>query len=87
VIDGELSVSIGSEDEKVEIARLGRGEVVGAHSYFGQRRNANVDAVTEARLLRFDDVDQERLCEAHPAIAARVFPSLNRLQVERHANR
>jgi predicted RND superfamily exporter protein len=87
VIDGELSVSVGSGDEPVQLARLGRGAVVGEHGYFGQRRNANVDALTEARLLRFDHTDQERICEAYPAIAARVFLSLNRLQAERQAKR
>ena len=84
VIDGELRVWSG-HDQQNELARLGRGAVVGEHGYFGQRRNANVDALTETRLLRFDQTDQERLCNAYPAIAARVFLSLNRLQAERQA--
>lgn len=64
---------------------LGRGAVVGEAGYFGQKRMANVDTLTQARLLRFDDADQERICRQYPAIAARVFLNLDRLQAERRA--
>ena len=87
VIDGTLRVWSGRNGNESEIARHGRGALVGEHGYFGQRRNANVDALTRTRLLRFDQTDQERLCDAYPAIAARVFLSLNRLQAERQARR
>ncbi len=84
VVEGELAVSVLRQGERLEIARLGRGAIVGEHGYFGQKRNANVDAVTQTRLLRFDETDQERLCKSYPAIAARVFLALNRLQAQRH---
>ena len=63
----------------------GRGAVIGEVGYFGQKRLANVDTLTETRLLRFDDADQERICRQYPRIAARVFLNLNRLQAERRA--
>ncbi|MCP5146255.1 MAG: MMPL family transporter [Gammaproteobacteria bacterium] len=85
VIDGELTVYSGSGDQRKELRRMTRGDVVGERGYFGQKRSANVDTVTETRLLRFDDADQERICKAYPAIAARVFLSLNRLQAERQS--
>jgi predicted RND superfamily exporter protein len=87
VIDGKLSVSVERNGEKIELTQFKRGDVVGERGYFGQKRTANVDTVTEARLLRFDDADQDRICQAYPAIAARVFLSLNRIQAQRHAER
>ncbi|MCK5663677.1 MAG: cyclic nucleotide-binding domain-containing protein, partial [Thiotrichaceae bacterium] len=83
VIDGELSVYIGDGDEKIELTTMKRGDVVGEGGYFGQRRSASVDTITASRVLRFDNIDQERLCVAYPAIASRVFLSLNRLQAQR----
>jgi len=85
VIDGELSVYIGNDDDKIELTRMKRGNVVGEVGYFGQRRSANVDTLTACRLLRFDSEDQERLCVSYPAIASRVFLSLNQLQAKRIA--
>jgi uncharacterized protein len=87
IVGGEVSVNTGHGDGKVEIAKRRRGDVIGEHGYFGQRRTANVDTLTETRLLRFDEGDQERLCKAYPAIAARVFLALNRLQSQRQAER
>jgi hypothetical protein len=44
-----------------------------------------VDTVTPARIMRIDDADQERILKRYPAIAARVFFNLNRIQAERRA--
>ena len=85
VIDGELAVFKGSANKRTEINRMQRGDVVGEIGYFGQRRSASVDTLTETRLLRFDDEDQERLCVAYPAIASRVFLNLNRIQAQRQS--
>lgn len=85
VIDGQLEVWIERDGERRVLNTLGRGAVVGEVGYFGQKRMANVDTLTQARLLRFDDADQERICRQYPAIAARVFLNLNRLQAERRA--
>jgi predicted RND superfamily exporter protein len=87
LIDGELRIWLERNGREVELARVGRGTVIGEGGYFGRRRNANVDTLSESRLLRFDDADQERICRAYPAIAARVFLALNRLQAERHLER
>ena len=83
VIDGELSVYIGNGEDKIKLAEMKRGDVVGEGGYFGQRRSASVDTLTASRLLRFDNEDQERLCVAYPSIASRVFLSLNQLQAQR----
>ena len=86
VIDGELSVWVERDGAKLQLATIGRGAVLGETGYFGQKRTANVDAVTPVRLLRFDDAVRERICRRYPAIAARVFLNLNRIQAERFAN-
>ena len=85
VVDGELSVTQGSGNNRVEINRMKRGDVIGEVGYFGQLRSASVDTLTETRLLRFNEEDQERLCVAYPAIALRVFFNLNRIQAQRQA--
>ncbi len=85
VIDGELSIWIERDGGRHELRRLHRGGLVGEQGYFGQRRTANVDALTGVRLLRFDDADQERICRRYPGIAARVFLNMNKIQAERRA--
>ncbi|HUS25254.1 MAG TPA: MMPL family transporter [Candidatus Binatia bacterium] len=86
VIEGELSVWTQGEGGRREMARLKRGAVLGETGYFGQKRTANVDAITPVRLLRFDTQDQERICRRYPRIAARVFLNLNQVQAERRAS-
>ena len=85
VIEGELSVWLQRDAGRMEVATLRRGAVLGEAGYFGQKRTANVDTVTPVRLLRFDDADRERICKRYPAIAARVFLNLNKIQAERIA--
>lgn len=85
IVDGELEAWVERQDERKTLATLGRGAVMGEAGYFGQRRTANVDALSAVRLLRFDSQDLERLRLRHPRIAATVFRNLNRIQAERIA--
>ncbi len=85
VIDGELRIWVERDGRSVELNTVGRGAVIGEVGYFGQSRMANVDTLSDARLLRFDDADQERVCRQYPRIAARVFLNLNRIQAARRA--
>ncbi|HSW13814.1 MAG TPA: MMPL family transporter [Solimonas sp.] len=85
VVDGTLEAWIERPDERKTLATLGRGAVLGEAGYFGQRRTANVDAVTPVRVLRFDSQDLERLRIRYPRIAAIIFRNLNRVQAERIA--
>jgi predicted RND superfamily exporter protein len=85
VIDGELAVWVERDGQRIDIARLARGAVLGEAGYFGQKRTANVDTLTPVRLLRFDDADQERVLKQYPRVAARVFLNLNKVQAERRA--
>ena len=85
IVDGQVEAWVEREDKRKTLATLGRGAVMGEAGYFGQRRTANIDAVSAVRLLRFDSQDLERLRERHPRIAATVFRNLNRIQAERIA--
>ncbi len=85
VIDGELEVWVERNGERRRLATLGRGAVIGETGYFGQRRTANVDALSAVRVLRFNAQDLERLRLRYPRIAALVLRNLNRIQAERLA--
>ncbi|HKY90693.1 MAG TPA: MMPL family transporter [Nevskiaceae bacterium] len=85
VVDGTLEAWIERGDERKVLSTLSRGAVMGEAGYFGQRRTANVSAVTPVRLLRFDAQDLERLRKRFPWIAATIFRNLNRVQAERLA--
>jgi predicted RND superfamily exporter protein len=85
VVDGTLEASVENQDERKVLSTMGRGAVMGEAGYFGQRRTANVDAVTPARVLRFNSQDLERLRLRYPWIAATIFRNLNRVQAERIA--
>jgi uncharacterized protein len=85
IVDGELSAWVDRDGERRELSTMGRGAVLGEAGFFGQRRTANVDALSEARLLRFGSEELERLRVRFPRIAATVFRNLNRIQAERLA--
>ncbi|MGH8540655.1 MAG: MMPL family transporter [Stenotrophobium sp.] len=85
VIDGTLEAWVDSHGEHKTLSTMGRGAVIGEAGYFGQRRTANVDVVSTARLLRFNSQDLERMRTRYPWIAATIFRNLNRIQAERIA--
>lgn len=85
IVDGQVEAWVERGGERKLLSSLGRGAVMGEAGYFGQRRTANVDAVSAVRLLRFNSQDLERLRLRHPRIAATVFRNLNRIQSERIA--
>lgn len=85
IVDGRVEAWVERHDERKTLSTLGRGAVMGEAGYFGQRRTANIDALSAVRLLRFDSQDLERLRLRHPRIAATIFRNLNRIQAERIA--
>lgn len=85
VVDGRVEAWIDREGERRSLSVMSRGAVVGEAGYFGQRRTANVEARTAARVLRFNAQDLERLRIRYPRIAATLFRNLNRVQAERLA--
>ncbi|HEX4896360.1 MAG TPA: MMPL family transporter [Solimonas sp.] len=85
VVDGTLEVWVERNGDRKTLSTMGRGAVMGEAGYFGQRRTANVEAVTPVRLLRFDSQDLENLRQRYPRIAAMIYRNLNRIQAERLA--
>ena len=85
IVDGQVEAWVERHDERKTLSTMGRGAVMGEAGYFGQRRTANIDALSPVRLLRFDSQDLERLRLRHPRIAATIFRNLNRIQAERIA--
>lgn len=85
IVDGELQAWVDRDGERRTLSSMGRGAVLGEAGFFGQRRTANVDALSDARLLRFGSEELERLRVRYPRIAATVFRNLNRIQAERLA--
>lgn len=85
IVDGTVEAWVERGGEKKVLSSMSRGAVLGETGYFGQRRTANVDAVTPVRLLRFDSQDLERLRLRYPKIAATLYRNLNRVQAERIA--
>jgi predicted RND superfamily exporter protein len=85
VIDGELLASLAIGGKRVEFARSRRGDTVGEiASYYG-KRTADVDAVSDVRLLRFTRANLERLRNRYPRIGSRVFWNLSEVLAERAA--
>jgi predicted RND superfamily exporter protein len=85
ILDGELEAWVDRDGARRSLSTMSRGATLGETGFFGQRRTANVDTLTKARLLRFDSQDLERLRERYPRIAATIFRNLNRIQAERLA--
>ncbi len=86
IIDGELDVWVERDGERVELNTMSRGMTIGEVGHFADRRTANIDAISDARLLRFNDADLERMVRRYPRVAAIVFRNLNRIQAKRVTN-
>ena len=86
VIDGELVASIDQNGQRVEFARMRRGDVVGEIALFTEHRSADVDVLQDARLLRFGETDILRLRRRYPFIAATIYANLNRVLALRLQN-
>jgi hypothetical protein len=87
VIDGELSASTTHADgRRVEYGKMARGDVAGEVAMFSRVRSADVDVTSDARLLRFDEGDLERIARRYPRIAAHVNRNLNHVLARRVVN-
>ena len=86
VIEGELAASLARDGGRIELATMRRGETVGEIALFSGVRTADVDVVADARVLRFNEADLERLGRRYPRIAANVHRNLAQLLAERVLN-
>lgn len=81
VLEGRLCAT--RESGAVALFEYGRGDVVGEIGLFSTRRAADVHALEDVRLVRFDGSDLERLRRRYPRTAALVYRNLNRVQPQR----
>jgi predicted RND superfamily exporter protein len=86
VIDGQLCSSVNGSHGRIELATHGRGDVIGEAGLFYATRTANVDVVTDSRLLCLTQANLDRLSRRYPFIASRVFRNLNRIMATRLSN-
>ncbi len=83
VLDGEVEVWTERAGSRVVLHHAARGDMVGEFSFFAERHGATVDAVHDARLLRFEDIDLELMMRRYPRAAARIYANLNKIQAAR----
>ncbi|MEQ8661517.1 MAG: cyclic nucleotide-binding domain-containing protein, partial [Gammaproteobacteria bacterium] len=86
VIDGELIASVPRDDREVLLRRLGRGDLIGEVALFGGTRTANVDAVSDVRLVRLDEDSMDRIAGRYPRIASVLYRNLGAVMAGRLAD-
>ncbi len=85
VIDGELKASVDGDSGRVELGRLRRGDIAGEIALVRGKRSADVDTVSEVRLLELTRSSLTRLGRRYPRIALQVSRNLNDTLAERLA--
>ena len=85
VIDGELKASVDGDSGRVELRRLRRGDIAGEIALVRGKRSADVDTVSEVRLLELTRSSLTRLGRRYPRIALQVSRNLNDTLAERLA--
>jgi predicted RND superfamily exporter protein len=83
VIEGQLQSHIERDGAQVPLNRHGRGDVLGEVGLFRGERTANVDCVTDCRLLRFDQENLTRLQRRYPRTAAKLMRNLSEVLADR----
>ena len=63
-----------------------RGDVIGEVGLFHGTRTANVDALTDVRLVRLTPDNLARLRRRHPRIQAQILQNLSRILADRLAS-
>jgi len=80
VLEGTLALWHDRGGRRIEFRRATRGDLVGQVGFFLARHAATFEAVTDVRLLRFEDVDLELMLRRYPRIAAQLLWNLNHSQ-------
>ncbi len=86
VIDGKLRAFVDEPGGAVELRSHGRGDVIGEVGLFHATRTANVEATTDARLLRVTQASLDRLSRRFPRTASVVHRNLNEILATRLAD-
>jgi len=86
VIDGTLQASVVNEDRRVQLRTLSRGDVIGEVALSSGVRSADVETLSDVRLLRLDRADLDRLGRRYPRIALRIQANLSVVLANRLAS-
>ncbi len=86
VIDGRLSASKHTEAGRVPLSEHTRGDVVGEVALFHGRRTADVEAITDVRLLRITQSALTRIKRRYPRIGAQLYRNLSQTLADRLAS-
>lgn len=79
VIDGQFRAYRPGPDGPVELSTMSRGDSFGEVGLFYEERTANVEALTDARLLRLTQSNLRSLGRRYPRTAYRVHRNLNEI--------
>jgi len=86
VIDGELGVTIpGRSGVPRRLSSATRGDLVGEVGLYHGKRTADVEALTDVRLMRLDAENLERLRRRYPRIGGKLLWNLSRIMAGRLA--
>jgi CRP-like cAMP-binding protein len=87
VIDGELQISLPTSDGRaMEFSRARRGDVIGEVGLYHGKRTADVEALSDVRLLSLDAENLARLRKRYPRIGAQVLWNLSQVMAGRLAD-
>ncbi len=83
VINGRLRASVLNEERRVQLRTLERGDVIGEVALFSGARSADVETLSDVRLLQINGADLDRLERRYPRIALRVQANLSEVLADR----
>jgi CRP/FNR family transcriptional regulator, cyclic AMP receptor protein len=85
---GSLSVHFQDEQERIRMAMVGPGSVVGEGAFFSQQpRTATVQAASECRLWGLAPMRYRELSNRHPTLALALVEALGGVLARRYANK
>jgi predicted RND superfamily exporter protein len=84
VLDGRLEAYVARDGERIVLEVMERGDTAGEIGLFALQHSTDVVALADARLVRFDGDDLERVRRRSPRTAALLYRNLNRIQSARH---
>ncbi|WP_395027071.1 Crp/Fnr family transcriptional regulator [Comamonas odontotermitis] len=88
VESGSLSVHFEDEQQRIRLAIVGPGSIVGEGAFFSHRpRSATVQAVSATRLWGLPSIRFTELCNRQPAVAAALAMAAGSVLAKRLGNR
>jgi predicted RND superfamily exporter protein len=83
ILEGQLHSTLLRDGQRVSLNRHERGDLVGEVGVLKGERTADVECVTDTRLLWLDNETLERLRRRYPRIASVIYRNLSEILAER----